>query len=422
MPAGKNGTSMTAKPRAGHHDGEERAHSWLSNPLDWAQIDRMILLSVMVIMVPVFFGGSLILTLIFSPAWLNRSVATALLLIYAIYGAAMLGFMVMAFRRRRKTETWPLFETFIIISYVAVTFVQSWLSGTHFTSGVLLLMIGVYMTSALADIRKVYRAYITASVIFILLGFIESSGIFRYAPLFTRPPYNADGSPIAGWFVVQVTQIAALLVITHIGLMATRRWVERENLFREMSTIDGLTRLTNRRSFIERSETEFARARRLPVEGISCIMIDIDHFKKINDTLGHHAGDAVLVQTSALLLENARPYDEIGRYGGEEFAILLPETSLEVATQVAERLRETIADHEVWVDGKPVKVTASFGVSCFPNEGIHSINDLLKAADSALYQAKYGGRNRVVAGHKRAKSSTKKKSSARHRKKRSAKK
>ncbi len=395
------------------HDGgdgaDERAHSWFSNPLDWAQIDRMILLSVMVILVPLFFGGSLILTLVFSPAWLNRSVAVGLLAIYAVYGVAMLVFVVLAYRRRRTAHSWSLFETFIIISYVAVTFVQSWLSGTHFTSGVLLLMIGVYMTSALADIRKVYRAYISAAVIFILLGFIESSAIFSYAPLFTRPPYNADGSPIAGWFVVQVTQIAALLVITHIGLMATRRWVERENLFREMSTIDGLTRLTNRRSFIERSETEFARARRLPVEGISCIMIDIDHFKKINDTLGHHAGDAVLVQTSALLLENARPYDEIGRYGGEEFAILLPETSLDVATHVAERLRETIAGHEVWVDGKPVTVTASFGVSCFPGDGINSMNDLLKAADKALYQAKYGGRNRVVAGNKRTKSTLVKK-------------
>ncbi|HNE21424.1 MAG TPA: GGDEF domain-containing protein, partial [Turneriella sp.] len=311
--------------------------------------------------------------------------------------------------------TWPLFEDVIIYSYVAVVFIQSWLSGTHYTTGMLLLMVGAYMTSALADIRKVLRAYIVVVVIFAIFGVAEASGRFTYAPIFAKSPYNADGSPVWGWFAIHVTQVSALLVITYVGIMATKRWVERENLFREMSTIDGLTRLTNRRSFIERSQSEFARARRVPISGISCIMIDIDHFKKINDTLGHHAGDAVLVQTAGLLLASARQYDEVGRYGGEEFAVLLPETTIEVATQVAERLREKIAAQNITVDGKPVRVTASFGVACFPGEGVETINDLLKAADAALYKAKHAGRNRVVADARqpRLRQVNKKKSAAR---------
>ncbi|AFM12536.1 GGDEF domain-containing protein [Turneriella parva] len=379
------------------------AHRWISNPLDWAQIDRLILLSGMVMLVPLFFGISIICGLNWSPEWLSAGVAKTLLLFHAAYLGAMLVFVAAAFRRRRHHATWARFEDFIIYSYVAVVFVQSWLSGTHLTGGMLLLMIGAYLTSALADIRKVMRAFVIVVIGFVVLGIIESSGHFRYAPVFARPPYNADGSPVSGWFAIQMMQIAALLMITYVGMIATKRWVERENLFREMSTIDGLTRLTNRRSFIERSESEFERARRASLKGISCIMIDIDHFKRINDTLGHPAGDAVLVQTAGLLLDSARPYDEVGRYGGEEFAVLLPETTLEVATLVAERLRQKIAEHEIVVGRKRVRVTASFGVACFPGEGIETINDLLKAADKALYEAKFGGRNRVVASIEKTK-------------------
>lgn len=379
------------------------AHRWMSNPLDWAQIDRLILLSGMVMLVPIFFGLSIIGALTWAPEWLNSGVAKKLLLFHTVYLAAMLAFVGAAFRRRRQHATWSLFEDFIIYSYVAVVFVQSWLSGTHLTGGMLLLMIGAYLTSALADIRKVMRAFVIVVIGFAVLAVVESSGKFSYAPVFAKPPYNVDGSPVSGWFAVQIMQIAALLMITYVGMIATKRWVERENLFREMSTIDGLTRLTNRRSFIERSESEFERARRASLKGISCIMIDIDHFKRINDTLGHPAGDAVLVQTAGLLLDSARPYDEVGRYGGEEFAVLLPETTIEVATMVAERLRQKIAEHEIVVGRKKVKVTASFGVACFPGEGIETINDLLKAADKALYEAKYGGRNRVVASLKKTK-------------------
>lgn len=376
------------------------AHSWFSNPLDWRHIDRMVLLAVMVFLIPSFFGGSLALALIFSPHWLDHSVAKPLLCAYTVYAVLLLIFIAAAFRRRQVADRWPLFENFIICSYVLVVFSQAWLSGTHFTGGMLLMMIGVYMTSALADIRKIYLAHIAVTIIFIALCIAEGSGKFKYAPLFAKAPYKPDGSSVPAWFAVQIAQITALLVLTRIGIMATRRWVERENLFREMSTIDGLTRLTNRRSFIERSESEFARASRVPVTGISCIMIDIDHFKRINDTLGHPAGDTVLIETAALLLAERRQYDEVARYGGEEFAILLPETSLEDATSIAERLRARIAEQEIRIGGKKTRVTASFGVASFPAPKIHTIGDLLKAADEALYRAKHLGRNRVMATDK----------------------
>lgn len=162
-----------------------------------------------------------------------------------------------------------------------------------------------------------------------------------------------------------------------------------------MSTIDGLTRLTNRSSFIARGQSELSRARRVPAH-VACVMVDLDHFKRINDTWGHHAGDKVLVVASSILMEMARQYDEVGRYGGEEFAILLPNATIDGAAAVAERIREKIATTSVEVDGQKISMTASFGVACYPAPGINDLNDLLKAADKALYEAKESGRNRVV--------------------------
>jgi diguanylate cyclase (GGDEF)-like protein len=124
-------------------------------------------------------------------------------------------------------------------------------------------------------------------------------------------------------------------------------------------------------------------------------MVDLDHFKRINDTWGHHAGDQVLVAASAILMESARQYDEVGRYGGEEFAILLPGVALDDAALVAERIREKIAATRVEVDGNSIAMSASFGVACYPSPGIENLNDLLKAADKALYAAKESGRNKV---------------------------
>ena len=125
-------------------------------------------------------------------------------------------------------------------------------------------------------------------------------------------------------------------------------------------------------------------------------MVDLDHFKRINDTWGHHAGDKVLIAASSIMMDTARQYDEVGRYGGEEFAILLPNANLEGAAVVAERIREKIAATIVEVDGNAISMTASFGVACYPAPGIDDLNDLLKAADKALYEAKESGRNRVV--------------------------
>jgi diguanylate cyclase (GGDEF)-like protein/PAS domain S-box-containing protein len=157
----------------------------------------------------------------------------------------------------------------------------------------------------------------------------------------------------------------------------------------ELSVRDGLTGLYNRAE-IERllaDETERARSQERP---LAIILMDVDHFKRINDTFGHAAGDEVLRALGAILKDGVRLSDHAGRYGGEELVIVLPETDETEAVAVATRLRERIARHTFSFEGTDVQVTASFGVAS-------GSGDLLRAADQALYAAKRAGRDRVIA-------------------------
>lgn len=375
-------------------------HSWLSNPLDWSHIDRMILLVLLVMFTPVFIGGPLLTAYLVAPGWFDRQVVISLLSLYGIVFVLLLYFILAAFRRRRQKSSWPLMENMMFGSYVIIVCAGSWLTGTYYTFGALFLFFGASISSALADIRKVRLAYLTSFWALITFVVMDISGMFRHAPLFARIPLHPDGSPLPAWFGFQVFMTVSLTIMLYITIVTLKRWGIREDIYRKMSTIDGLTRLTNRNAFIERSKRELSSVRRVPSSHISCIMIDLDHFKSINDTYGHPAGDEVLVKIATILMETARPSDEVGRFGGEEFAVLLPATTLAGAVKVAERQRARIADAEIVIGENIIRTTASFGVASCPSEAIDNINELLKTADAALYDAKQAGRNRVVAAGK----------------------
>ena len=126
------------------------------------------------------------------------------------------------------------------------------------------------------------------------------------------------------------------------------------------------------------------------------LIIDIDYFKTVNDRLGHPAGDMVLKQLAALMTDTVRDIDMVGRYGGEEFMIILPHTSIEQALSLAERLRTSIECHAFDVEDGIVRLTASIGIADVCDPAIASVDDWVNAADMALYDAKAQGRNRVV--------------------------
>jgi len=165
-------------------------------------------------------------------------------------------------------------------------------------------------------------------------------------------------------------------------------YVER---VRQLAYVDGLTGIFNRRFFELRISEEIERARRFQT-GMAVIMVDIDHFKRLNDEFGHLLGDEVLRQVSSIFHQQLRKIDVVCRYGGEEFSILLSQTNLQHAVSVAEKLRRMV---ETWqFPGVPRPVTISAGAATYPDHGT-TRDDLVKAADAGLYAAKQAGRNRV---------------------------
>ena len=182
-----------------------------------------------------------------------------------------------------------------------------------------------------------------------------------------------------------VCSSARLLVTQH------RLILVKEELRREASR-DGLTSLWNRKAILAILDRELLRAER-DRQPVGLIMIDVDHFKAVNDKRGHAAGDAVLRIIASGIAAVVRPYDSVGRYGGEEFLIVAPNCGIGEAWELAERVRVHVAACNIMVAGDPVKVSLSLGVATGEHSG--EIETLLQAADAALYQAKNNGRNRV---------------------------
>jgi diguanylate cyclase (GGDEF)-like protein len=169
----------------------------------------------------------------------------------------------------------------------------------------------------------------------------------------------------------------------------------QEMTLAEIAYTDALTGLANRRAFFLQADAAFAIARRYQ-RPLALLMVDLDHFKQINDRYGHAAGDVVLARTAACLRQSLRDADLPARLGGEEFVVMLPETSLASAMAAAERIRETLAQASIEHDGQGIAVTASIGVATLQSDSA-DIASILSAADQALYEAKARGRNRVVA-------------------------
>lgn len=181
---------------------------------------------------------------------------------------------------------------------------------------------------------------------------------------------------------------------TLVNMVSIRELTTAYELLQKEADTDSLTELSNRRPFLKNLEREFARAKRYK-HPFCVAMIDLDHFKQVNDTYGHNGGDKVLRAVSAMLISEFRTFDLVGRLGGEEFAALLPETNLAGARKACLRLLAAIEAAIVPVDGRVVSITASIGLAQASTKTLDGVA-LLKRADELLYQAKSGGRNRVV--------------------------
>jgi diguanylate cyclase (GGDEF)-like protein len=193
-----------------------------------------------------------------------------------------------------------------------------------------------------------------------------------------------------------LARCAAMLRIKHLQ----ERLCEMQRKLEEQSITDALTGLKNRRFFDERLHEEFRRAQRYG-DYLSLIMIDLDHFKDVNDRHGHPGGDTVLREAAALIRATIRDPDICARYGGEEFAVILPKTHMSGALAVAERVWRELGAKEYALlanaagPGSAVRITASLGIAFYPSKDITSSELLLRYADQALYEAKKAGRNTI---------------------------
>lgn len=217
--------------------------------------------------------------------------------------------------------------------------------------------------------------------------YFHKNGEIIWALLSVSIVKDADGSPLH--YICQVQDIT-------LKKQAEEELKKAKQKAEKAASIDYLTGVLNRRAFINRFSEEFNRALR-EKNSISLVMADIDHFKKINDTYGHQAGDLALQRFAQCLSNVCRPYDFLGRHGGEEFIICLPTTSCEQASLVAERMRAAVESMCIDLENgnKAIGITASFGISS-PIDGIEEdMEELIDLADKAMYKAKVSGRNRV---------------------------
>ncbi len=264
--------------------------------------------------------------------------------------------------------------------------------------GLFTLPVGVVISSlpmfifAFMPADAAYRATTVAMLglatvyLLLMLNHLPSAPLFL--PSFWVDP-AARRLMYASQLFFALPHLVGVLGIYDVSSRLRRR---RELEVLRLSQLDGLTGLSTRHSLLRHMENMLADPMRLP---ISLVMLDVDHFKRINDHYGHMAGDDVLRQVAEILRQNARMADQLGRYGGEEFVWVLPNTPLSVAVQVAERHCQALAQTPVQlITGETLNMTASYGV-CSTDQDLDSCDEMLMTADRAMYEAKAKGRNCV---------------------------
>ena len=302
----------------------------------------------------------------------------------------------LAFSRRQPTlEDMPVWETRFVVSLAVVSlvwgvggwYVMPWHSPLHqalvyfYLMGVAGGAVATYSAHALASAVAVFALMLPVTVAFALQDVLELRALAAGGVLYILAALRSTRT--LGFFLRRTLTLSYELNQAY-------------GRARELARTDELTGLANRRAFVEMGAAAVDQARRYN-RALALVMFDIDYFKRINDTHGHAAGDEVLRAVARVIKETARVADTPGRLGGEEFALLLPETGAAAATALAERLRRDVAALVVPHNGTELRCTCSFGVA-ERDQAVFNLDALLGKADAALYLAKAQGRNQVYQG------------------------
>ncbi len=294
---------------------------------------------------------------------------------------------------KRPTPRWMIYGPVIIAFLVFFIYIREprarlALSGLAFGAAQLVTGAALLHYRVAAEQRT---RWLLASSFFLMAGGLLWLGFTAWFEPETILPTSgtspAPGPALLAFYAVTIASSFAFL------LMHKER-ADRETY--ELATTDSLTGVYNRRTLKELAEPQLSRSRRAQLP-VSLLMLDLDHFKRINDTYGHLAGDDVLKAFSGLVRNLLRKEDLLARYGGEEFVVLLPGAAPAAAAILAERIREEVAARPFDANGHLVRVTVSQGVASEAGDTLPSLEAMLGRADEALYAAKNQGRNRVVA-------------------------
>lgn len=372
-----------------------QVEKWFGNPLDWNLAEKSLLVNgaamsyVIVVLAWIYavenwLGESSL----FNLANIKQFKIVELIFLFLLAILAIATFYL-----KDKHPNSKLLTSLNIQLFVVSTLVLGFYVGyMNIFTGILL--IGAPITGLILFETKIVLKGMGVSLTFILLSLFGSSlGLLQYAPVLQQEPIS-NGDIDLFWLCSQIyfTLPFSILLITLV-IMLVQRWHERESEIHHLSCVDPLTKVWNRRqltSELEKVQSESERHK----HNFALLLLDLDHFKRINDQFGHVVGDEALSHAANLIQKTVRKSDVVGRYGGEEFCIILPNTQKKEAMEVSERCRGAIQFHQMKTKNGNVPLTASIGMVYVDEPLRHlKIEQLLEKADKALYLSKKKGRN-----------------------------
>ncbi|NAR28988.1 GGDEF domain-containing protein [Acinetobacter haemolyticus] len=366
---------------------------WEHEPLiNWDMLKKSILLLILTALMSLFgiLWDSFVLLNPSTWQWVNLPLVRSKLLTNLIMLIVFLSLIIACYFYKDRVwvqEIIPILSVQIVTVLLCHT---GYLIGSFSPATMVTYASIVGVGLILFDRRMIYCALIPATIAMLFCNFLSMYGILQYAPIFNPEILNqAEMHPfwVGSMFFFLLPILLACLYLFEILL---QQWRTRETAIQALSRLDPLTNVMNRRSISNHLE----KLNKQPNSFYSVVLLDLDHFKNINDEFGHSMGDQVLVHVAKCLSNNVRDQDLIGRFGGEEFILLLPNTTAIQAKNVAERCRLAIADMcFITEDQQQFSVSASFGISSSLNANEPHL--VVSQADQALYAVKASGRNNI---------------------------
>lgn len=317
--------------------------------------------------------------------------------LFGLSAATLCSLLALFGYHQRIAQKPKLYVHIVLWTYGTMAVVACYLIGT------LNLMTGMIMMAAPTTGLILFPARLILSVFLAFVGALLALSVLAALDMIPYAPglgMDIQLEPNRSlYFTSSMILAAAGYVIyqTFVVLALLNAWHSREQEVRHQSATDALTGVANRRQILTHLETCLAKMQRHD-DRIALLMLDIDHFKKINDSHGHQIGDQALIAVAAALRSRMRPHDMVGRYGGEEFLIILPGADHDAATEIAQRCRDAVSEVRLALGKATLPLTASIGVVCRTADAIDDTDSLIRLADDAMYMAKKTGRNRVNIG------------------------